>query len=220
MERSAVYRRALAPIMIYCGGTGIAGGVAGWLLKIDSTRGFVLFWSGIAAMALVGAFVLVRRQALKDSEPFWSPPTKRVAQALLPAFVIGGCAGIDGVFNGGGLNYDNGGVQADWNLIFIWCLFFGCALHSAGFFMPRGMKLFGWLFILAGFLFVITSSINLNFDRFLRSPNSFLVLLSVLGYYFQCLLFSPHLLMGGIFGGLHFAYGIYLHFTERKNPVA
>jgi hypothetical protein len=31
---------------------------------------------------------------------------------------------------------------------------------------------------------------------------------------------SPHLLMGGIFGGLHLAYGIYLYFTEPKTPAA
>jgi hypothetical protein len=30
----------------------------------------------------------------------------------------------------------------------------------------------------------------------------------------------PHLVMGGIFGSLHLAYGIYLYFTEKKNPVA
>jgi len=26
--------------------------------------------------------------------------------------------------------------------------------------------------------------------------------------------------MGLIFGGLHLAYGIYLYFTEKKNPAA
>jgi hypothetical protein len=31
---------------------------------------------------------------------------------------------------------------------------------------------------------------------------------------------QPHLLMGGIFGGLHLTYGIYLHFTEQKSPAS
>mgnify|MGYP007027450698 CR=1 FL=1 len=35
------------------------------------------FWAGLAAFALAGSFLLVRRQALKESEPFWSPPTRR-----------------------------------------------------------------------------------------------------------------------------------------------
>src|SRR5688572_28999792 len=89
MERSAVYRRALAPIMTFSGVVGIVAGVVGWVVKIDSDRGFVLFWSGVAAVALVGSLLLVRRQALKDAEPFWSPPTRRVAQAMLPPFTIG-----------------------------------------------------------------------------------------------------------------------------------
>src|SRR5688572_2969898 len=89
MERSAVYRRALAPIMTLCGVVGIVAGAVGWLGKIDSGRGFVLFWSGVAAVAFLGSLFLVRRQALKDAEPFWSPPTRRVAQAMLPPFTVG-----------------------------------------------------------------------------------------------------------------------------------
>ena len=34
MERSAVYRRALAPIMIFVGTVGIVGGLVGWLLPL------------------------------------------------------------------------------------------------------------------------------------------------------------------------------------------
>ena len=32
-------------------------------------------------------------------------------------------------------------------ITFVWLLFYGCALNAAGFFMPRGMKLFGWTYI-------------------------------------------------------------------------
>jgi len=59
------------------------------------------------------------------------------------------------------------------------------------------MKLFGWLFILIGFCLVIGLRPRLN--------------------WFDC---SPHLLMGGIFGGQHLLYGIYLYFTEGQNTVA
>ena len=67
MERSAVYRRALAPLMMYCGVLGLVAGVIGDLLPLHSTRGFVLFWAGIAVLALSGSFLLVRRQALRAS---------------------------------------------------------------------------------------------------------------------------------------------------------
>jgi hypothetical protein len=195
MERSAVYRRALAPIMIFVGIVGVTGGIMGWWIQIHSPGGFVLFWVGVAMVALAGAFFLVRRQALKNSEPFWSPPTKRVTQALLPPFIIS--AFLTAIF-ADGLGYAESGLI----LISIWCLTFGCALHSAGFFMPRGMKIFGWLFILVGCLLIIgLATPSLEFR---------------LVYCFRW----PHLLMGGIFGGLHFAYGIYLYFTEKKNPIA
>ena len=34
-----------------------------------------------------------------------------------------------------------------WLFVLANALFYGCAVHAAGFFMPRGMKLFGWLII-------------------------------------------------------------------------
>src|SRR6266702_6470484 len=89
MERSALYRRALAPIMIFNGVMGLVAAAVGWFLKIGSPRGFILFWAGVGVVAVAGSFLLVRRQALRESEPFWSPPTRRVTQALLPPLTAG-----------------------------------------------------------------------------------------------------------------------------------
>src|SRR5260370_19012209 len=86
MERSAVYRRALAPIMTFNGAIGSIAAGLGILLKLDSPRDFILYWAGVSVLALAGSFLLVRRQALKDAQPFWSPPTRRVTQAFLPPF--------------------------------------------------------------------------------------------------------------------------------------
>jgi hypothetical protein len=192
MERSAVYRRALAPIMMYVGSVGIVGGLVGWWLRIDSARGFVLFWSCIATVALIGAFILVRRQALKDSEPFWSPPTRRVVQALLPSFVLGGfVAGLTAWYplEGAGLAFT----------VIFWCWLFGCGIHAAGFFMQRGIRILGWAFIGIGCVVAAILDCDDRFQFFMR---------------------HPHLFMAASFGGLHLACGIYLYFTENKNPVA
>ena len=89
MERSAIYRRALAPVMLYNGIVGAAAALLGWSLRVDSPRGFILYWAAVAVVAIAGSLGLVRRQALKESEPFWSPPTRRVTQAMLPAVVAG-----------------------------------------------------------------------------------------------------------------------------------
>jgi hypothetical protein len=194
MERSALYRRALAPIMILAGTIGIAGGLIGWRCRIESNRGFVWLWLGVAVLALAGALFLVRRQALKDSEPFWSPPTRRVGQALLPAFLVGLIAAVFVLVN------SSTAENPEWQLflVVLWSWLYGCAVHAAGFFMPRGVHWLGWVFILSGSF--LLASLGMMEDRLEGLP--------------------PHLLIGGIFGGLHLIYGIYLHFTEQKNPVA
>jgi hypothetical protein len=185
MERTALYRRALAPIMIFNGIVGMAGGAAGWLLKISSRPGFIGYWAGAGLLALAGSFLLVRRQALKETEPFWSPPTRRVAQALFAPLFVGSMAGLLGL------------VSAEWDFLQAWALpafwmmLYGCALNAAGFFMHRGIKLLGWLFVICGCVLMAS-----------RCIVGFGVL--------DC-----HLLMGAVFGGLHFAYGIYLYFTEK-----
>ena len=194
MERSALYRRALAPIMILAGTIGIAAGFMGWLCRIESNRGFVCLWLSAAVISLAGALVQVRRQALKDAEPFWSPPTRRVCQAVLPAFLVGLVMASLFLFLGSGSG--NQGIQI--LLVTFWVWFYGCAVHAAGFFMPRGVRWLGWIFIVAGS--ALLTSLTLGGHRLDHV--------------------EPHLLMGGIFGGFHLAYGVYLHFTEPQTPAA
>ena len=72
------------------------------------------------------------------------------------------------------------------------------AQKLAGFFMPRGIKLFGWLYLLLAFvmLFVLWSEwLKLSVQQ-------------------------NHLVMGAVFGGVHLAYGIYLHFTEKRGDAS
>src|SRR5260221_180517 len=94
MERSAVYRRALAPIMIFNGAVGTLAAALGFACKISDPKPFILYWAGVAVLALAGSFLLVRRQALKQSEAFWSPPTRRVTQAMLPPLIAGSIISI------------------------------------------------------------------------------------------------------------------------------
>ena len=65
------------------------------------------------------------------------------------------------------------------------------AYHHAGY---RGIKLLGWVFILAG--------CALMASRYQGTSASSLA--------------SGHAVMGAVFGGLHLAYGIYLYFTEQR----
>ena len=192
MERSAIYRRALAPIMLLAGVLGLAAAATGLLLHLNATRTFSALWLGTAAIAVAGSFFIARRQALKDSEVFWSAPTRRVTQALLPPLTAGMILGL-------AFGFGLGAPFIDFTLLlpFLWAFFYGCALHSAGFFMPRGVRLFGWAYIvLASGCLCCLMIIQPSFDL------------------------SGHWLMGFFFGALHLAYGVYLYLTEKKTPVA
>ncbi len=190
MERSALYRRALAPIMIVVGSIGLAAAVAAWRLGIESNRAFALFWLSVSLAALCISFLLVRRQALRDAEPFWSLPTRRVTEALMPAFLVG--------FSAGGWHLLREQPPTAWWLALVWIVAYGCALHAAGFFMQRGIKLFGWAFILFGCVVLVLSS---SWPRLQTSS-------------------AAHGLMGLCFGGLHLGYGVYLYFTEKRPTTA
>ena len=197
MERSALYRRSLAPIMIFNGVLGVAAAALGRALGVGSLTAFILFWAGVAMVGLTGSLLLVRRQALKEAQPFWSPPTRRVTQALLPPLAAG--LMIASVVLGRAVSAQDPqvGLAGLLWLPVLWVVLYGCAFHAAGFFMPRGMRLFGWGFILGGCgLFVADIPAGVR-------PADY-----------------AHAVMAFFFGGLHLAYGIYLYFTEpRRNET-
>jgi hypothetical protein len=196
MERAAVYRRALAPMMLLSGVVGSAAAAAGLGLGIDSPRGFIGYWLAVSVVPLVGSFLLVRREALREREPVWSPPTRRVAQAVLPALTAGLLVTLVILVKVGDADVPLGNVLGMAWLPLGWVILYGCAIHAAGFFMPRGIKLFGWIFIVGGCGLFAAGIPDLPRITF------------------------AHGVMGLFFGALHLAYGIYLYFTENKKQAA
>jgi hypothetical protein len=190
MERSALYRRALAPISCFVGFVGVLAALGGIFFHLNSTRLFIGLWLVTAIVAVAGAFLIARRQALKDHEPFWSPPTRRVAQALLPPLIAGLCLSLVPFFTDEGYGFTL-------VVTLMWMLFYGFALHAAGSFMPSGIKLFAWSYIIGGCgLFCVFPQVLMNID------------------------FNANWLMGFFFGVLHLAYGAYLYLTEKGKNVA
>ena len=94
MERSTLYRRALAPTTTLTGCMGMAAAWLGWSMPIREGRPFCLFWMATSLCCLILAGLMVRRQAWVAEESFWSPPTRRVAMAMLPALCCGGGLGM------------------------------------------------------------------------------------------------------------------------------
>jgi hypothetical protein len=197
MERASVYRRALAPVMIYNGCLGLAAAGAGLLLRVFSPQGFILYWAGVALFGLIGSLLLIRRQSMRDKDPFWSPPTRRVTQALLPPVAAGFILSVVVLLGAEGNLHSSALSLATLWLPLSWVILYGCAFHAAGFFMPRGMRLFGWFFIAAGCaLFWLASR-----ETALRPEWGYAI-------------------MGVFFGLLHLAYGVYLYFTEPRGDDA
>ena len=192
MERSALYRRALAPIMTFTGVLGTAGAVVAIVSHVETSQAFVLFWATVGLLSLAGSFLLVRRQALKESEAFWSPPTRRVAQAMIPPFLVGAVAGLPAAL---GLRWE---LVPLWGLPMLWMLLYGCALSAAGFFMVRAVKYLGWVFLVCGCAMLAAPAV-------FSGPPS---------------LARCNEIMGGVFGGLHLLGGIYLYFTEKGKNAA
>jgi len=195
MERSAVYRHALAPAMSLVGFTGLAAGAVGAALGYETARYFAAYWTGIGFLCMAEAFLLLRRQAVKELEPFWSPPARRVAQAILPAFFAGLMVAL--VF----FCLDLSTPEQSVLIIPIWMVIYGLGMHSAGFFMPRGFRWFGWGFILCGLA-------GLGWWARLSATDTKLPDFPI-----------ANATMAVLFGGAHAAYGIYLYFTEKRHPI-
>ncbi len=195
MERSAIYRRALAPITLTAGTLGVGAAGLGMWLDWRAPRLFIGCWLVTAVIAVVIAFFLARRQSLRDAEAFWSPPTRRVAQAMLPPLVAG-AAGT--VLVWASAPASTGAVPGWLGLVPAgWLVLYGCALHAAGFFMPRGMKRFAWVFVAGGCAVVgLHAMAGLPLER------------------------RGHEIMGLFFGVCHLTYGVYLRATEPNSHPA
>jgi hypothetical protein len=192
MERSAIYRRALAPVMTFTGSVGIVAAAVAHFLAIEAVRPFAIYWMCVSLVAIAGDYLLVRRQALGEKEPFWSPPTRRVTQAIIPALFVGLAAGIFFI-----VWLQN--TKLTILLPLIWILLYGCALHAAGFFMPpRGIRLFAWAFLIGGCALLLKVAAAPEWPDPAHANG----------------------LMGLFFGAAQLAYGVYLYFTEQRKNEA
>jgi hypothetical protein len=190
MERSAIYRRALAPVMLSSGVIGIIAAVIPYFLNVRTNRGFALYWMAVSLLAMAVTLLLVRRQALRDKEAFWSSPAKRVTEALLAPFIAGFGVGAFLII------FDYHLEPAGWIATGAWTVLYGCGLNAAGFFTPRGLRFFGLILVLIGCCFTFT---------YFMAPGDVNL--------------SAHFAMGFVFGVMHLVYGIYLYFTERKSRL-
>ena len=146
---------------------------------------------------MAGSFLLVRRQSLKAAEPFWSPPTRRVAQALLPPLFFGFVLGAILLLRGGA-----GPGEFITTLSLVGSRWAGLRFTAARCTPP--------------------ASSCPEASRFSAGPwCSAAPPFALSGFpdWAPRLQFG-HGIMGFFFGVLHLAYGVYLYFTEpRRNET-
>lgn len=204
MERSAIYRRALAPLMTVTGCIGSVAALAGWKVGIQGAQAFVGYWLSVAVVTVVAGLLLIRRQALQQGEVFWSPPTRQVSQAMLLPLLAGLLVGLTFLVapaGGTGSTLSSQVPSRDYLALVClpvaWVVLYGCAIHAAGFFMQRGVRVFGRVLVILACLTLLVGDPTAAQGKV------------DLGY----------LIMGGAFGLLHLLYGIYLFATEKRTAV-
>ena len=189
MERSALYRRALAPVMLLAGVVGLLAALLAGPAGISNPRTFVLYWYGVSLVPLAGSFIIVRRQAWRDGEPLWSSPARRVTLAFVPAWTAGLVIGLNEAF-GQPQFPDAVSLPA------LWAILYGCGIHAAGFFTPRGLRWFGGGLIGAGLILLVVGAPERGAWAVANGA------------------------MGVFFGALHLLGGGYLYFTESMRNRA
>jgi uncharacterized membrane protein YfcA len=197
MERAGLYRRALAPVMVMVGMLGVLGALVGEALVLESPASFVRWWFLVAFTSIAFSLLIVRRQALRSDEGFWTPPTRKVCTAMTPPLTAG-------FFIAALPMVDCAGSASPVVYVIAWLLLYGCALHSAGQFISQGVRLLGWAFVLAAGLLGCVASEYFGWTGMRAEWIEWL---------------RPHRFMGFTFGGFHLIAAAYLYFTEKREPT-
>lgn len=190
MERSSLYRIELAPISLVVGVIGIATGLVGFFMNWATPLRFGLLWFLVSVFCAVIALLMMRREYRKQHESFLTPPARRIIRTCLPIILLAM------MFYTVLLLPQLQIPERIWWVIAFLTAIYGCILNAAGFFLSRGIRFLGYIYLFAGI--ILWGILCMNFS--LPPP------------------VYTHLLMGVIFGLGHFVYGIYLFVTRKLTP--
>jgi hypothetical protein len=198
MERSALYRRAVAPPLAVAGVAGILAAAGGLAAGVREPRPFVAWWLSVAVLSAGASLFVASRQAAHAREPFWSTPARRVALTLGPALALGALLGLAALPAGAPAAAV---LNASPALVFlglpaIWAGLYGCALFAASYLLPRGLQSLG--------LGLVAAAAVLAVDGFPAAVPGWV---------------GGHCVMGLCFGVGHLACAAGMHAAERRAAV-
>jgi hypothetical protein len=177
MERATIYRAISAP-------GALVGGVVSVLLlavvllvfRSGSRVPFFPVWLAVLAFTAAVNFFLLRREAHRRGDEFFSPGMRLALRAMLPALLGGAlCAFIEG----------EGGYTLNASL---WVLCYGISLLAASHFAPRSICWLGRAFFVAGAGLLLGGAFVVNWWQ---GTDEITV---------------AHVIMGGTFGLFHLVY--------------
>ena len=144
MERAGKFSHLSATAAFVAGGLAVAGVLLSRGLGVHfsdpaSARPLALVWGTVLLLALGQGLAFTMVDARRRGEPFWSPMTRQVGMAMMPAFFIGAAAT--------GFGARTGQLEL---LPPFWSLAHGSSLVALGLFSGRRIQAVGLLFLLAG----------------------------------------------------------------------
>ena len=144
MERAGKFSHLSATAAFVAGGLAIAGVLACRAAGVDfnaaahaRTLGWI--WGSVLLVAVGQGLAFTLVDARRRGDPFWSPMTRQVAVAMLPALFIGAAVT--------GFGLQTGQLQL---LPPFWSLAQGSSLIGLGLYSHRRIQAVGILFLLAG----------------------------------------------------------------------
>ena len=210
MERAALYRRRLGPIMLVPGVVGTALGLGGYFGGMEEPFTFVCSWLGAAVFTMLACLLVSRFQAKGTGETVFSPSARRVLSALVPALTAGLLITLPWLnwLKGMGPGTRMGLLPV---MILVWMAFYGAALNGAGQYSSRGVRVIGWVFILTSST-VMYYLLNFAFNEGLQ----FSLGPAVPAHDVARVFLDLNLLMAITFGGYHLIAAAYLFVTEKR----
>lgn len=201
MEKATIYRALSAPAALVGGLLSIAAAV--FLMWYDRqhqslnlARAFGVVWTGVFLSTAAVSLFLLRRDAVKRGEPFFSIGARSALSAMLPGMGFAGLYTLTSMARGS-VQY-----MVPW-----WISLYGLALLAMNHFAPRSIAVLGWAFLVAGAI-----SVGGMLDIAIGSQPHF-------GGELPHFVDGPCILMAATFGCFHLIYGVCTWPRRQSSPA-
>jgi hypothetical protein len=185
MERATIYRAISAPTALVGGLLAVVTSAVIWFESSAGAEGsslsgrvFAEIWIAILVVVLVINAFFVRREALRDGRPFFSPGLRLALRAIAPVLLIPAATTIWYFKNAEPIDREI--------LVAVWIAFYGLCLLATALFAPRSLVILGWGFLVSGLLLIFWPK------SFTDDPRGLL----------------PNPAMGATFGLYHLVYAV------------